>query len=219
MHRYWRYRRPRIGRTRMQGSRRLLCLLLVGAIITVGAGVILDRRASPQIHALAETLARQQAAEAIAFAVQQALAQQEITYDRLVLTTISHDGIRTMQTNAHEVNLLRGQINSAVERSVEQRRGRIRIPLGALLGSDLLAGRGPNIGIPLRMAGSAISDIRSDFTTAGLNQSMHRVMMDLEVTISVILPGAAETFTVEMTVALAETVIVGHVPGGVLVGS
>jgi len=48
---------------------------------------------------------------------------------------------------------------------------------------------------------------------------MHRVMMDLEVTISVILPGGAETFAVEMTVALAETVIVGHVPGGVLVGS
>jgi sporulation protein YunB len=203
----------------MRSSRKLLCLLLVGVVLAVGLGITIDRRASPQIHALAETLARQQAAEAIAFAVQQALAQQEITYDRLVHSTISHDGIRTMQTNAHEVNLLRGQINSAVEQAVQQRRGRIRIPLGAMLGSDLLAGRGPNIGIPLRMAGSAISDIRSDFTTAGLNQSMHRVMMDLEVTISVILPGGAETFSVEMTVALAETVIVGHVPGGVLVGS
>lgn len=151
----------------MQRSFRLFCLLLISMSIAVSLGVIMDRRASPQIHALAETLARQQAAEAIALAVQQALAQQEITYDRLVHTTISHDGIRTMQTNAHEINLLRGQINSAVERTVQQRRGRIRIPLGALLGSDLLAGRGPNISIPLRMAGSAISDIRSDFTTAG----------------------------------------------------
>ena len=217
---YWRYRlRGRASHMRGSRSRRLLCLLLALVVLAIGFGVLMDRRASPQIHALAETLARQQAAEAIAFAVQQALARQEITYDRLVHTIISHDGIRTMQTNAHEINLLRGQINSAVEQAVQQRRGRIRIPLGAMLGSDLLAGRGPNISIPLRMAGSAISDIRSDFTTAGLNQSMHRVMMDLEVTISVILPSGAETFAVEMTVALAETVIVGHVPGGVLVGS
>ena len=45
---------------------------------------------------------------------------------------------------------------------------------------------------------------------------MHRILMDLTVTISVILPGGAQTFEVEMTVCLAETVIVGNVPSGII---
>jgi len=178
--------------------------------------IVIERRASPQIHALTETIARQQAAEAISFAVEQVLAEVEVSYETLVRYSTDTDGIRSIQTNAREVNLLRAQINSAVEDAVNLRRGRLRIPFGALMGSDLFAGRGPNISVPLRMAGSAISDIRSDLSSAGLNQTMHRILMDLVVTISVILPGGAETFEIEMTVSLAETVIVGNVPGGLI---
>jgi len=209
---------------RRQGSRgarqfpvkRVLALLVVLAVGTIGMVILIERRASPQIHALTETIARQQAAEAISFAVEYVLAEVEVSYDQLVSYSTDEDGIRSIQTNAREVNLLRAQINSAVEDAVNLRRGRLRIPFGALMGSDLFAGRGPNISVPLRMAGSAISDIRSDLSSAGLNQVMHRILMDLVVTISVILPGGAETFEIEMTVSLAETVIVGNVPGGLI---
>ena len=187
--RYWRYRfrglrfqRPRfrVPVMRRRGSRRLrqfpakrlAALAVVLAIGMVGMVVVIERRASPQIHALTETIARQQAAEAISFAVEQVLAEVEVSYDQLVSYSTDEDGIRSIQTNAREVNLLRAQINSAVEEAVTLRRGRLRIPFGALMGSDLFAGRGPNISVPLRMAGSAISDIRSDLSSAGLNQGM-----------------------------------------------
>jgi len=202
--------------TRRLPAKQLLALAVVLSIGIIGMVVVIERRASPQIHALTETIARQQAAEAISFAVEHVLAEAELSYDKLVNYSTSEDGIRSIQTNAREVNLLRAQINSAVEDAVNLRRGRLRIPFGALMGSELFAGRGPNISVPLRMAGSAISDIRSDLSSAGLNQTMHRILMDLVVTISVILPGGAETFQVEMTVSLAETVIVGNVPGGLI---
>ena len=230
--RYWRYR-FRLPRLRLpllrrgyshynhHGLRRLLTKrtlagLLALVVCVIGFVVVLERRASPQIHALTETLARQQAAEAISAAVEQVLTEEQVSYDRLVSYSVSDDGIRSIQTNALEVNLLRARVNVAVEEAVTLRRGRLRIPMGAIMGSELFAGRGPNISVPLRLAGSALSDIRSDLSTAGLNQTMHRILMDLTVTISVILPGGAETFEVEMTVALAETVIVGNVPGGLI---
>jgi len=201
---------------RASSARRKLAVVLILLLCVASFIFVIDRRASPQIHALTETLARQQAAEAISYAVERALFEQEITYDRLVHHVVSEDGIRSIQTDAREVNLLRTSINVAVEDAVNQRRARLHIPFGALMGSDLLAGRGPNIGVPLHMAGSALSDIRSDLSSAGVNQTMHRILMDLIVTISVILPGGAETFEIEMTVALAETVIVGNVPGGMI---
>jgi len=214
----FRFQGRRSGYFRRRGrfGKRTIALALVLLIGVIGFIMVLERRASPQIHALTETLARQQAAEAISYAVERVLAEVQVSYDNLVSYSVSEDGIRSIQTNALEVNLLRAQINMAVEDAVNLRRGRLRIPFGALMGSELFAGRGPNIRVPLRMAGSALSDIRSDLSTAGLNQTMHRILMDLIVTISVILPGGAETFEIEMTVSLAETVIVGNVPGGLI---
>jgi len=45
---------------------------------------------------------------------------------------------------------------------------------------------------------------------------MHRILMDLRVTLSVILPGGAVASEIELTVCLAETVIVGNVPQGII---
>ena len=153
-------------------NRRTIALLLLFLTAFIVICVVLERRASPQIHTLAETIARQQAAEAISFAVEQILADEQVSYERLVSYHSEGESIRSIQTNALEVNLIRAKINTAVEQAVTLRRGRLKLPMGAMTNSDLLAGRGPNLTVPLRMAGSALSDIRSDLSSGGLNQTM-----------------------------------------------
>ena len=190
-----------------------LALLLGFLLLFAGGLALLERRAAPQVHALAKTAALQQATAAVTAAVEEVLRQRQVTYARLV-DYVEEGGIRSIQTNALEVNLLRAQIAEAVEKAVTLRRGKLRLPLGALLGSNLFAGAGPRISVPLRMTGYALTDIRSDLSSGGLNQTMHRILMDLRVSISVILPGGAEESELELTVCLAETVIVGNVPGG-----
>jgi len=192
-----------------------LFLLLVLVISIIGFYSLLEKRVAPQVQALAATAARQQAAEAISAAVEQVLTEEQVSYERLV-GYADENGIRSIQTNALEINLLRGKINSAVERSVSLRRGRLKLPLGALMGSNLFAGARPNITVPLSMTGSALSDIRSDLSSSGVNQTMHRILMDLRVTLSVILPGGAQAHEIELTVCLAETVIIGNVPQGLI---
>jgi len=206
-------RRRGLGVRRLRAHTAALLLVLLAAI--TGFYSLLDKRVAPQVQALAATAARQQAAEAISAAVEQVLAEEHVTYERLV-GYADENGIRSIQTNAMEINLLRGKINGAVERAVSLRRGRLRLPLGALLGSNLFAGAGPNVTVPLSMAGSALSDIRSDLSSAGVNQTMHRILMDLRVTLSVILPGGAQAHEIDLTVCLAETVIVGNVPQGLI---
>ena len=207
------FRRRGLGAGRLRAHTAALLLILLAAI--AGFYSLLEKRVAPQVQALAATAARQQAAEAISAAVAQVLAEEQVTYERLV-GYADGNGIRSIQTNAMEVNLLRGKINGAVERAVSQRRGRLKLPLGALLGSNLLAGAGPNITVPLTMAGSALSDIRSDLSSAGVNQTMHRILMDLKVTLSVILPGGVQAHEIDLTVCLAETVIIGNVPQGLI---
>jgi sporulation protein YunB len=207
---------PRGGGHAQQKHRaRTLVLLTLFLAASVGGCAVLERRASPQIHALAETVAKQQASAAISAAVEDVLVEEQVTYDRLVQYS-GADGIRSIKTNTREINLIRAKINDAVEQAVDFRHGRLRLPLGALMGSELMAGAGPNVVVPLTMTGHALSNIRSELDSGGVNQTMHRILMDLTVSISVILPGGADTSEIEMTVCLAETVIVGTVPNGII---
>jgi sporulation protein YunB len=203
-------------RVRLRGP---TILKLAAVAVAVGLLCIgLDARAKPQIHALASTAARQQASTAITQAVERVLTEEQVSYERLVALSSPSDegGIRSIETNALEVNMLRGKINAAAEEAVALRNAKLRLPMGALLGSDLFAGAGPKLSVPLTMTGHALSDIRSDLTSSGVNQTMHRILMDLHVTLSVILPGEIITTEVSVTVCLAETVIVGAVPDGIM---
>jgi len=213
----FRWRGPSVRVLRVRRPRpHTLALLLALAAAVVGLCVILDRRVAPQVQALAGIAAEQQAAAAVSAAVEQVLTDERVTYERLVGYSDNGDGLRSIQTDAVEINLLRGKINDAVEKAVNLRRGRLKLPLGALLGSSLFAGAGPNVTVPLAMAGSALSDIRSELSGAGVNQTVHRILMDLRVTLSVILPGGTVDNEIELTVCLAETVIVGEVPQGLI---
>ena len=208
--------RRRLHRVSLQRFKNLrnrpLLLITAAAVIALMAGsVILERRAAPQVQALAEIAARQQASQAIAEAVERVLTEEEVTWERLA----SHEeqnGVKSIQTNAAEINLLRLKINRAVEEAVRRRRSKLSLPLGALLGSQLFSGTGPSINVRLAMTGDAVSDIRSDISGAGVNQTMHRILMDLRVTLAVILPGGVRQTDVVLTICLAETLIVGNIP-------
>ena len=189
-----------------------LWLVALGLVFVLIFIAVLERRAAPQIQALADIAAKQQAAEAIAGAVERVLAEERVTYEGLVERR-EENGVKSLQTNAAALNLLRAKINRAVEKEVRRRRAKLRLPLGALLGSQLFSGQGPSICVRLAMAGDALSDIRSEISGAGVNQTMHRILLDLRVTLAVILPGGARQTEVALTVCLAETLIVGQVPG------
>ncbi len=219
-------RLPRVARGRLSGRgfglgrlrlrKGTIVKMAVAAVALALICVGLEARAKPQIHALADTAARQQAATAITEAVQRVLEEEKVTYESLVAYSGGGGGIRSIETKALEVNLLRGKINAAAEEAVALRNAKLRLPMGALLGSELFAGAGPKLSVPLTMTGHALSDIRSDLTSAGVNQSMHRILMELHVTLSVILPGEIVTTDVSVTVCLAETVVVGAVPDGIM---
>ena len=89
---------------------------------------------------------------------------------------------------------------------------RLRIPLGNLLGSDLLMGRGPAIPIDILMLTSSFVQLDNELTSTGINQSRHAITLRADVDIEILLPWESIQTTVESDVMIAETVIVGRVP-------
>lgn len=66
----------------------------------------------------------------------------------------------------------------------------IRVSLGSASGNPLLAGRGPSMLVKVVPAGSVSSEFLTEFTSAGINQTRHRIYMQLSATVRIVIPTA-----------------------------
>ena len=88
----------------------------------------------------------------------------------------------------------------------------IEIPLGSLLDSDLVWARGPVIRARAMSVGTISAEFYSDFSSAGVNQTLYRIWLEISVPLTVILPGGGVQVPLESRLCISETVIVGSVP-------
>lgn len=196
------YRRSRL--------RPWLCLLLIIAAVWLLL-VWADARLRPQLHALAAMQALQVEEHAMNDAVLRALGDGQ--YDTLV-TVVQNDAgrVSSIQTDALQINVLKGRISEAACGALAAHTLTAAIPIGSLTGLDILAGRGFALHVPVRTAGYAVSDVQSVFSDAGVNQTVHRLMLTVHAEVCLSMAKTQKTETLAYEVCIAETVIVGEVP-------
>ncbi len=88
----------------------------------------------------------------------------------------------------------------------------VSVPLGALTGIEALAGFGPSIQIKIIPVNSIECRFGSSFSSAGINQTLHTITMQVVSYISVILPSQTVNITAVAEVPVAESVIAGRIP-------
>ena len=86
------------------------------------------------------------------------------------------------------------------------------IRLGSFTGSKLLSGSGPKIKIRIQTDGNVQTELKSEFTSTGINQTLHRLYINVICTTIVYTPFSNTKETVESKILLAEAVIVGKIP-------
>lgn len=170
-----------------------------------------DAALRPQLVALSETQLRNELTQIADQAVTAALEEQGLSSGDMVAL---HGGdVTTLTTDAGRLNILRASI---LERVVSQVKSldssSLGVPLGALTGLDLFSGLGPRLPVQVVSAASAESAYRNEFLSAGINQTLHRVMLDVTVTARLLLPGGVTEARLSTPVCVAETVIIGQVP-------
>lgn len=141
---------------------------------------------------------------------------QETGLDYGALVQIAQDGegrIISVETNAGELGRLKSRLEQNIAQALEeQRRHSYSLPLGTLLGSEWLAGRGPDIPFRLVPVGSLCTTVESRFHSAGINQTSHQIVLGLTLELSAMVPLRREPVTVHTDFVAAETIIVGEIP-------
>ena len=89
---------------------------------------------------------------------------------------------------------------------------KFNISLGSFTGSRLLSGRGPQIEIKMSTIGNLDTDLRSEFTQAGINQTLHKIYLQVDCQVVILTPFDTIEEKIANQVLLAEAIIVGTTP-------
>lgn len=138
------------------------------------------------------------------------------SYDDLVeLIRDSEGNISAISTKSENVNILKSDIIKSILENVDSfHKEDISIPLGNLTGSILFSGRGPRIKVRILKANSIKANLNTSFSSVGINQTRHTLILDVSFKIQVSVLRKSFTVEAEDSIVIADTVIVGKVPDG-----
>lgn len=203
------YRRRRLDRRMLI---RALALSVVVGVLTLVITAAVQMR--PLLASLATTKVSNTVTRIVSEAVYQAIEDGEIRYDGLVTFEKDETGqITAVRSNMAAFNHLQADILDTILTRIDQVSAReLSIPVGTLTGFSLLAGRGPRISVRMESVGSSEANFHNEFVSAGINQTKHQIILTVDVSVSILLPGFTTATKVSNSFIVAETVIVGSVP-------
>lgn len=166
------------------------------------------------IQNLAKTQVMNSTSDLTNDAISRQIEEGSIRYDRIVFFEKDVNGkITALKTNIGEINRLKTNILGIInEEILALDTSDVGIPLGSLILPELLSGKGPVIPVRILSIRNSDATFSSDFSQAGINQTIHQVIMEVSVDVAILVLGETDSFTVTSQVVVAQTVIVGEVP-------
>lgn len=188
-----------------------LAMILMGLTVLC---IVAVRQLQPVLTSLATSRVSNTVNRIVNAAVSDAINNGEINYDKLITFEKDANGnVTALRSNMAEFNRLQSRIaDDILVRLSEVSTSELSIPIGTLTGSSILAGRGPSIVIRMQSVGSTTAKLSNAFASAGINQTKHQILLDVDVFVSILLPGFRTSTQVTNQISVAETVIVGDVP-------
>lgn len=135
-------------------------------------------------------------------------------YDDLMNVRMDDSGqVSLLSANTMRMNALADRAGDAALRKLETVSAqKVYVPLGAALGLTLFAGSGPRIPISIVPVGTVQTDFETEFEACGINQTRHKVYLQLSASIRIVIPTGAKTTNVSANMLVAESIIIGKVP-------
>ncbi|MEG2457010.1 MAG: sporulation protein YunB, partial [Clostridia bacterium] len=139
---------------------------------------------------------------------------EDLTYDELFEIQKNNNGdVVLIQARSPKINRIARELARLTQLNLESIDDEmVSIAIGTFSGVTLLIGIGPMINITIEPIGVANCDFVSEFITAGINQTIHKIYIDIIVDIEVALPLDDLSISVKSEILICENLIVGKVP-------
>ena len=147
-------------------------------------------------------------------AVLEYISKNKISYDKLYNINKSDDGrITSVEANTYEINKLKSQLSVNIQEDINKSEDMfISIPVFCVTGNVFLSDVGPKIDISLLLSGDNETELVSEFTSVGFNQTRHDVYIEFAYKIKALIPGKKAETVADCKVPIISTIILGEVP-------
>lgn len=196
-----------------RNRRRFLLIVLCAFVLAVALTVRF--RYVPFLREAARTRVVNVASDRINDAINAQISSGAVDYSRIIYLEKDVNGnITALRTNMAEVNRLKTLTlellcGDLLEMDTEE----LCIPLGSILMPSFFAGKGPGLPIRIIALSTSDADFYSEFSAAGINQTLQRILLEIRLCMSIQTAAGIERVDVSTQIVVAETVIVGKVPG------
>lgn len=193
--------------------RRVLRLLAVFLLLALALYLLLQKSLSRVILDTAHASAYALAVDTLNAAVRESIADG-VPYEELITVRSDANGrVSMLQANTARMNALAAAIAQDAQHALAEDTARqIAVPLGAALKAPFLAHFGPRIRVTLTPVGAVSVSFHTEFESAGINQTRHKIYLQLHAAVQLVLPTGTQPVSVDTQVLIAESIIVGGVP-------
>lgn len=202
------------SRRRLSKGKRVVIglLLILAAVFLMSVGTW--RKLTPIVHAMALASVKNAVTAAVSNTIAIKLSNGELDYTDIVHLDKDETGkVTALMTDMGRINILKAEITKAiVEQISSTRRSELAIPIGNIIGGNLLSGRGPRIPVRIISVASANTEFKNSFNSTGINQTRHRIIIVVNITVGVLIPGEKTSASLSTELTVAETIIIGGVP-------
>lgn len=201
-------------------KRKVYIILAIFCTLIVCVMLYLNFVVNPVIIATSTAKVRSLSQRAVENVVWQVISDSAI-YDTLINITRDENGkILAVNSNSATINMLALELTEKAQSALSQMGASgVEIPIGSFSGMPIFTGRGPNVTIKMLPIGTIYCKFFSSFTSAGINQTNHRVYLRVHSSVSVILPMANQTIDTQTELMISESILVGEIPDTYLYSS
>ena len=134
--------------------------------------------------------------------------------DVLIIEKDQNGNIALIDINTEYVNLIKSRLTlDIIEKLTEYKYLDFGIPLGNALNSYAFSGLGPEIPIRATPVGNVVSKTKSSLVSGGVNQTKYELYIEFIACVEISGPLFTETREIKTELCIAQTVIIGKVPG------
>lgn len=201
---YYRKKSKRVKKTLVITLVVLFVISLVCLVFIRSVSPIIVNISEEEVRAVTSNAVREATIDVLGRNSQQ--TPEIITYDK-------EGNISSVQINHNLINTIVQECGLATQNKLAQlgMRG-IDIPIGSLSGFVFLAGKGPNVKIKILPVGSVHVEIKSEFTSRGINQTNHKIYLSINSDVNIVLPGSNNSISALAEIIICDTIIVGKIP-------
>ena len=189
-----------------------ICVSVI-LILFIGVLLYIEYIVNPIILQTSEAKVNALAQKAVGSAIDEVISDSDVYNDLITIYKDNNGNITMISTNSVQMNVLARRLSRLAQQNLDEIGSLgIQIAIGTFSGMPILSGRGPSVNVSVTPIGAMSTKFESEFIEAGVNQTLHKIYVNLSASVSIVLPTSNLKIKTSTQVLMCESIIVGQVP-------